>query len=42
MRVPIVRMIRHPPTYVPAAMAVAATAITQFGMSVGELVWPAE
>jgi hypothetical protein len=41
MRVPIVRMIRQPPMYVPSAIDVAADAITQSGMSVGALEWPA-
>ena len=33
IRLPIVRMIRQPPTYVPSAIAVAADTITQFGTS---------
>src|SRR3954470_1435902 len=36
IRLPIVRMIRQPPTYVPAAIAVAAEATTQVG-GVGSL-----
>src|ERR1051325_7238193 len=31
MRLPIVRMIRQPPTYVPSAIAVAADTITHVG-----------
>src|SRR3954454_24821873 len=33
IRLPIVLMIRHPPTYVPAAMALAADSTTQIGTS---------
>src|SRR3954453_3190373 len=33
IRVPIVRMMRQPPVYVPAAMAVAALTTTQVGTS---------
>src|SRR3954449_2403513 len=40
IRVPIVRMIRQPPTYVPRPMAAPAATLTQSSTCLGSEEWP--